>query len=47
MGLGQPIPPMSTPFLPGKTEVNRSEVSEAIHKVASIWLKIAEQAAYG
>ena len=33
---------VSTPFLPGKTEV-----SEAIHKVASIWLKIAEQEAYG
>ena len=33
---------VSTPFLPGKTEV-----SEAIHKVASIWLKIAEQVAYG
>ena len=42
MGLEQAIPPVSTPFLSGKTEV-----SEAIHKVASIWLKIAEQAAYG
>ena len=30
-----------------KTEANRSEVSEAVHKVASIWLKIVEQVAYG
>ena len=47
-GGGSP-PNVSTPFLPGTTEVNRTEPnrSEAIHKVASIWLKIANRVAYG
>ena len=47
-GGGSP-PNVSTPFLPGTSEVNRTEPnrSEAIQKVASILLKIAEQEAYG
>ena len=47
---GREPPPMCRPpFLPGKTEPNRTEVNrtEAIQKVASIWLKIAKQVAYG
>ena len=52
---GAGAPPMCRPlFLPGKSEAKRSEVkrseakrSEANQKVASIWLKIAEQVAYG
>ena len=42
---GAGAPPMCRPpFLPGKSEVKRSEANQ---KVASIWLKIAEQVAYG
>ena len=37
-------PSLSTPFLPGKTEV---KWSEAIQKTASIRLKITEKLAYG
>ena len=40
MGLEQPIPPVSTPFLPGREKKGVAE------KVASILLKIGQQVAY-
>ena len=44
LGGGGSPPKVSTPFLPGKTEV---KWTEAIQKVATILLKIAERLAYG
>ena len=44
MGLEQPIPPVSTPFLPGREKKSDENLTE---KVASILLKIGQQVAYG
>ena len=44
MGLEQPIPPVSTPFLPGR---EKKRVKKVAQKVASILLKIGQEVAYG